>query len=122
MVLYMPVFTILFFLFTLFNCAVPLSLNWVGEFLSLAGIFQKSPLTGILGATGIVLSAVYSIWFYNKIVYGSFSKFLKPTIDINRREFMLLLPLLISTVCFGFLPNFILNTLHITISSLLYII
>ena len=122
MALYMPVFTILFFLFTLFNCAVPLSLNWVGEFLSLAGIFQKSPLTGVLGASGIVLSAIYSIWFYNKIVYGNFSKFLKPTIDINKREFMLLLPLLISTVCFGFLPNFILNALHTTISSLIYVI
>ena len=48
-------------LFTLFNMGVPLSLNFLGEFLSLSGIFQKNPIIGILGATGIFFSACYSI-------------------------------------------------------------
>jgi NADH-ubiquinone oxidoreductase chain 4 len=61
MVLIMPVFTILFFCFTLFNAGVPLSLNFMGEFLSLTGIFQKSPVIGIIGSSSIVLSAIYSI-------------------------------------------------------------
>jgi NADH-ubiquinone oxidoreductase chain 4 len=57
----MPLLTIMFFVFTLFNMAVPLSLNFVGEFLSLLGIFQRSPIIGALGATGIFFSACYSI-------------------------------------------------------------
>lgn len=120
LVLTMPVFTILFLLFTLFNCAVPLSLNWAGEFLSLTGIYQKSPIIGILGASGIVLSAIYSIWLYNRISYGEFSKHLEPTKDINRREFMLLLPLGLCTVLLGIFPNVILDTLHSTISTILF--
>jgi len=120
MALIMPVFTILFFLFTIFNAAVPLSLNWAGEFLALVGAFQRSPIMGALGATGIVLSACYSIWLYNRISYGSFSPYLTPTSDINRREFMLLLPLLIPSVVFGVFPNIILDSLHMSVTTLLY--
>ncbi len=72
----MPVFTTMFFIFILFNTAVPLSLNYLGEFLSLTGVFFQSPLISFLGATGIVLSAAYSIWVYARISYGSFSKYL----------------------------------------------
>lgn len=120
MALFMPVFTILFFLFILFNMGVPLSLNWVGEFLSLSGIFQRSPLMAVLGATGIVFSAAYSIWFYNRISYGQFSRYLQPTKDISRREFLLLLPLLIATVVFGVIPNILLDTVHFSVTTLLY--
>jgi NADH-ubiquinone oxidoreductase chain 4 len=57
----MPVFTLMFFLFTLANMGVPLTFNFVGEFLSLMGIFQRSPIIGALSATGILFSACYSI-------------------------------------------------------------
>ena len=116
----MPVFTIVFFLFTIFNAAVPLSLNWAGEFLALVGAFQRSPIIGALGATGIVLSACYSIWLYNRISYGSHSPYLTVTSDLNRREFMLLASLLIPTVLFGFFPNIILDSLHVGVTTLLY--
>lgn len=71
MVVYMPLFSLLFFLFTIFNAAVPLSANWAGEILCLTGIFQRNPIIAVLGATGIVLSAGYSIWLYNRIAFGS---------------------------------------------------
>ena len=116
----MPVFTIVFFLFTIFNAAVPLSLNWAGEFLALVGAFQRSPIIGALGATGIVLSACYSIWLYNRISYGSHSPYLTVTSDLNRREFMLLASLLIPTVLFGFFPNIILDSLHVGVTTSLY--
>ena len=93
LVTYMPVFTILFFIFTLCNTGIPLSLNFLGEQLSLIGIWERSPLVSILGATGIVLSACYSIYLYNRISYGSYSPHLKPLKDISRREFILLLSL-----------------------------
>ena len=117
---YMPVFAALFFVTTAFNMAVPLSLNWIGEFMSLAGVFQKSPLVGLLGASSIILSAVYSIYLYNRISFGAYSRYLSYTTDITRREFMLLFPLLLVAVIFGIMPNIILADLHVAVSGLLY--
>jgi NADH-ubiquinone oxidoreductase chain 4 len=116
----MPVFTILFFVFTLANTGIPLTLNFLGEQMSLIGIWERSPLTAALGASGIVLSAVYSVFMYNRISYGTLSPNLQPTNDIDRREFMLLLSLLIPTVLLGIFPNVILDSLHIGVTSLLY--
>ena len=120
LVTYMPVFTILFFIFTLCNTGIPLSLNFLGEQMSLIGIWDRSPLVAIIGATGIVFSAVYSIFLYNRLSYGSYSPYLKPLKDINRREFMLLISLLIPTIVLGIFPNAILSTLHASVTTLLY--
>ena len=120
LVTYMPVFTILFLIFTLSNTGIPLTLNFLGEQLSLIGIWERSPLIAALGATGIVLSAIYSIYLYNRISYGVYSPHLKPIKDISRREFILLITLLLPTVLLGIFPNVILDGLHFSISSLLY--
>lgn len=117
---YMPVFSALFFITTCFNMAVPLSLNWIGEFMSLAGVFQRSPLVGLLGASSIILSAAYSIYLYNRIAFGAYSRYLSWTTDINRREFMLILPLLVVALVFGIAPNIILGDIHVAVSELLY--
>ncbi|CAO1638494.1 unnamed protein product (mitochondrion) [Parajaminaea phylloscopi] len=117
---YMPIFSILFFVFTIFNAATPLSANFSGEFLCLTGIFQRNPVIALLGATGIVLSAAYSIWLYNRIAFGEFSKFITPSSDINRREYMIIIPLLIVAILLGILPNVVLDQVHISVSSLMY--
>ena len=120
LVVYMPVFTILFCISTLANTGIPLSLNWLGEIMSLMGIWNESPLTAVLGASGIVLSAIYSIFLYNRLSYGSYHPSLQPLKDIDRREFFLLLSLLIPTFLLGIFPNVILKTLHMSVTSLLY--
>jgi NADH-ubiquinone oxidoreductase chain 4 len=120
LVTYMPIFTIFFFIFILCNTGIPLSLNYIGEFMSLAGIFERNPIIATLGATGIVLSACYSIFFYNRISYGSYSPYLPILKDINRREFYLLLSLLIPTFILGIFPNLILDTLHTSVTQMLY--
>ena len=120
LVTYMPVFSILFFIFTLCNTGIPLSLNFLGEQMSLIGIWERSSIVAILGATGIVLSACYSIYLYNRISYGSYSPYHSPLKDINRREFILLLTLLLPTIIFGIFPNIILDSLHASLSTLLY--
>jgi NADH-ubiquinone oxidoreductase chain 4 len=120
LVTHMPVFTILFFIFTLANTGIPLTLNFLGEQLSLIGIWQLNPIIASLGASGIVLSACYSIFLYNRLSYGNLSPYLPPLKDINRREFYLLISLLIPTVVFGIFPNIILDSLHTSISALLF--
>jgi NADH-ubiquinone oxidoreductase chain 4 len=120
LVTYMPVFTILFFIATLANTGIPLSLNWLGEVMSLMGMWNINPFTAVLGASGIVLSACYSLFLYNRLSYGSYHPELQPLKDINRREFFLLLSLIIPTFLLGIIPNVILDTLHISVTSLLY--
>jgi NADH-ubiquinone oxidoreductase chain 4 len=120
LVLVMPVFTILFFIFILCNTGIPLSLNFLGEQLSLLGIWNRNPIVSVLGASGIVLSACYSIYLYNRISYGSYSPYLNPVKDINRREFNLLIALLIPTILLGIFPNVLLDALHVSVTSLLF--
>jgi NADH-ubiquinone oxidoreductase chain 4 len=120
LVTYMPLFTILFFIFTLCNSGIPLSLNFLGEQLSLIGIWERSPIISALGATGIVFSGCYSIYLYNRISYGTYSPHLKPYKDISRREFILLITLLIPTIILGIFPNIILDSLHVSVSTLLF--
>lgn len=119
-VTYMPLFALFFFLFTIFNAAVPLSANWIGEFLSLAGIFQRSPVIALFASSSIVLSAAYSIWLFNRITFGSWSPYLNYTTDITRREYMVLLPLFILSVVLGIYPDIVLNDIHNSVSSLIF--
>jgi NADH-ubiquinone oxidoreductase chain 4 len=73
-------------------------------------MWDRSPIVAVFGATGIVFSACYSFWLYNRISYGSHSPYLAVTSDVSRREFMLLISLIIPIVLFGIFPNVILDT------------
>jgi NADH-ubiquinone oxidoreductase chain 4 len=122
LVTYMPIFTILFFIFTLCNTGIPLSLNFLGEQLSLIGIWEVNPIVSAIGATGIVLSACYSIFLYNRISYGTYSPNMKLVLikDISRREFIILITLLVPTIFLGVFPNVILDSIHVSVSTVLY--
>jgi len=65
----MPMLSIFFFIFTICKAAVPLSANWIEEFLCLTGIIQ-SPIICFISSSGIVLSAAYIIFVYNRIAIG----------------------------------------------------
>jgi NADH-ubiquinone oxidoreductase chain 4 len=117
----MPMMATLFFVFTLANMATPGTANWVGEFQSLAGALQCSPLMAGLAALSIVLSAAYSIWLYNRTTLGAQSPSLGPALDLSRREFMVLLALLVPTVLFGLAPGAILGALHLAAAQVLYV-
>jgi NADH-ubiquinone oxidoreductase chain 4 len=118
----MPLFSILFFILSLGNCGVPLTLNFVGEFLSLYGVFERLPLLGVLASSSIVFSAAYTIYMFNRIAFaGSFSKFFEANIsDVNKREFFILFTLVIFPVVLGIYPAPVLDGLHYSVSSLIY--
>ena len=120
----MPLFSILFFILSLGNCGVPLTLNFVGEFLSLYGVFERLPLLGVFASSSIIFSAAYTIYMFNRIAFaGSYSKFLIVNIiDLNKREFYILLVLVVFTVLLGIYPAPILDGLHYSVSSLVYIL
>jgi NADH-ubiquinone oxidoreductase chain 4 len=120
----MPLFSILFFILSLGNCGVPLTLNFVGEFMSLYGVFERLPLLGVMASSSIILSAAYTIYMFNRISFGgSFSNFfVENIIDVTKREFFLLFILVFITVIFGIYPSFILDGLHYSVTSLIYYI
>jgi NADH-ubiquinone oxidoreductase chain 4 len=123
----MPLFSILFLILSLGNCGVPLTLNFVGEFMSLYGVFERLPLLGVMSSFSIIFSAAYTIFMFNRIAFGgSFFEqlqkqyFITYMADVNQREFLILLTLVIFTVILGVYPAPILDGLHYSVSSLIY--
>ena len=118
----MPIFSTIFFILCLGNAGTPLSLNFIGEFLSLYGIFERLPLLGIFASTSIVLSAAYTIYMFNRTAFGgSYSKlFIINVIDLTKREFTILIILVIFTVILGIYPSPIIDGLNYNMSNLIY--
>ena len=118
----MPIFCILFYILSLGNCGVPLTLNFVGEFMSIYGVFEKMPLLGFLASFSAVFSAAYTIFMFNRIAFGgSYSSyFINYIDDVNKREFIMLFILVIFTVILGIYPAPILDGLHYSVSTLVY--
>ena len=118
----MPLFSVMFFILCLGNAGTPLTLNFVGEFLSLYGIFERLPLLGVFASSSIVFSAGYTIYMFNRIAFaGSYSKFLNVNIfDLNKREFLILLILVLPTVILGVYPAPILDSLSYSVSFVIY--
>ena len=118
----MPLFSLLFFILSLANCGVPLTLNFIGEFMSLYGAFERLPLLGLIASSSIVFSAAYTIYMYNRIAFGgSLAKLICISVpDLNKREFYILLILVFFTLLLGMYPVYILDGLHYSVSSLIY--
>jgi NADH-ubiquinone oxidoreductase chain 4 len=118
----MPLFSLLLFILCLGNMGTPLTFNFIGEFLSLYGAFERLPLLGALSCSSIVLSAAFTIYLYNRIAFGgSLSAYFSTSIpDLTKREFAVLMALIIPTVLFGIFPEPILAGLHYSVSTLIY--
>jgi NADH-ubiquinone oxidoreductase chain 4 len=118
----MPLFSIFFFILCLGNCGAPLTLNFVGEFMSLYGVFERLPLLGVIASSSIVFSAAYTIFMFNRIAFGgAFSNhFTVNVADINLREFLILFTLVVPTVVLGIYPEPILDGIHYSVTSLVY--
>ena len=118
----MPLFATLFFILCLANCGVPLTFNFVGEFMSLYGVFERSMWNGILASSSIILSAAYTIYMYQRIAFGgSYSPmFFENIEDVNKREFMLLSTLVVPTVMLGIYAAPIIDGLNYGASTLIF--
>jgi NADH-ubiquinone oxidoreductase chain 4 len=116
----LPFLALLFLLLIFGNMGVPLTGNFVGEFLSLLGAYQQNMFIASIGALSIVLSAVYSVFMYNRVISGSFSPYIHSIPDIFRKEYYSLAPLLLLTIILGIYPNFISNDIEFGLSNFLF--
>lgn len=104
-VIVLPMFSIYFLFFTLANIAFPGTSSFIGEFLLLAGVFQGNCFIAFLASFGIILSGVYSMWLYNRIVFGNLKNNHNNYIDLTDIELFVLNNLLIVTLLVGILPE-----------------
>ncbi len=105
----MPVYATLFMIATLASIGLPGLNGFVGEFLILNGTFMSvlydHKVYAILGATGVILAAVYMLWMYQRVMFGPITiKENEKLVDLNAREIGLLIPLVIFMVWIGIRP------------------
>jgi len=106
----MPLYALVFMVFTLANVGLPGTSGFIGEFMTTLGTFKVSLPTAFLATIGVILSAAYALWLYRKIVFGAL---VKPTLmtikDMTWRECLTLFPLVALTILFGVYPKPVLD-------------
>ena len=101
----MPKYAAAFMIFTMANVGLPGTSGFIGEFLTLVGIFQVNTWVALFAASGVILSAAYALWLYRKVIFGVLSKeSLKGMLDLSPREKAVLYPLAVLTIFFGVYP------------------
>jgi len=100
----MPLYGGLLLLLLLANLSLPGTFSFIPEFLVLLGGFGVNTLVAFLATLGVIFSAAYSIWLYNRLCFGPVGKGLVAYGDLNGRELSLLLPLALLVVAFGLAP------------------
>ena len=115
----MPAYALIFMLFTMANVGLPGTSGFVGELLTLIGVFQVNIWVALFATFGVVLSAAYALWLYRRVVFGDLIKVsLKSINDLDRRERLLFTPLILATVILGVYPNFILDVIGPSVFTL----
>ena len=116
----MPLYILIFVFFTMANISFPGTSSFVGEFLILTGSFKCSTSVAFLGATGVILGGAYSLWLLNRIAFGNIKlQYCEKFLDLNKREFMCFLPLILGTLFLGICPNIVLSSLKSSVNYLI---
>jgi NADH-quinone oxidoreductase subunit M len=106
----MPLYAMVFMVFTLANVGLPGTSGFIGEFMTLLGTFKVAVPTAFLASFGLILSACYALWLYRKIIFGAL---VKPALmsmkDMTFRECLTLFPLIALTIWFGVYPKPVLD-------------
>ena len=114
----MPLFSCIFFVFTLANMSFPGTSNFIGEFLILIGLAEDNLWATVLAATGIVLSAIYSIWLYNRIFFGTLKNEtdnVDKYADLSRAGFYVFVVLITAMLTLGVYSECVTNLTYLTI-------
>jgi len=120
LVIRMPVYALIFMLFTMANVGLPGTSGFVGEFLTLVGAFKANTWIAFGATTGVILSAAYALWLYRRVMFGDLIKeSLKAITDMDRREKLLMAPLVIMTILLGIYPVLVLDIIGPSVEALL---
>jgi NADH-quinone oxidoreductase subunit M len=106
----MPIYAVCFMVFTMANVGLPGTSGFVGEFLTLLAAFKANTWVALFATSGMILSAGYGLYLYRRVVFGVLEKpKLKVIADMTPREIVVMVPLVVLTILFGFYPAPILD-------------
>jgi len=115
----MPHYALVFMFFTMANVGLPGTSGFVGEFLTLMGIFQVNTWIAAIAATGVILSAAYALWLYRRVVLGDLIKeALKSITDMTTREKAIFAPLIAMTLILGIYPKAVTDIIGPSVAQL----
>ncbi|MFN5998046.1 MAG: NADH-quinone oxidoreductase subunit M [Paracoccaceae bacterium] len=115
----MPAYALVFMFFTMANVGLPGTSGFVGEFLTLMGIFQVNTWVAAVATSGVILSAAYALWLYRRVVFGDLIKeALKSITDMDRREKVIFAPLIAMTLILGIYPSLVTDIIGPSVTAL----
>jgi len=113
----MPKFSFFLLIFCLANVGLPGSCNFIGELVIFFGLVERNFIVLFFSATGVILSVIYTIFFFNRLVFGSLNlTYIVEYQDILYREFLILLFCCVLTILFGIFPNLIFDTIACSVA------
>ena len=115
----MPAYALVFMFFTMANVGLPGTSGFVGEFLTLMGIFQVNTWVAAVATSGVILSAAYALWLYRRVMFGDLIKeALKSISDMDRREKAIFAPLIAMTLILGVYPSLVTDIIGPSVAAL----
>ncbi|KPF79787.1 NADH-quinone oxidoreductase chain 13 [Brevundimonas sp. AAP58] len=106
----MPWYAAIFLMFTMANVGLPGTSGFIGEILTMTGVYEASTWAAFVAATGVILSAVYALTLYRNVMFGEITNPALATIkDIDLRELAIFVPLIVGTIWLGVQPGLVLD-------------
>jgi NADH-quinone oxidoreductase subunit M len=115
----MPHYAFVFLLFTMANVGLPGTSGFVGEILTMTGVYQASTWAALVAASGVILSAMYALTLYKRVMYGDVeNEALKGHPDLTAREIIIFAPLILGTLALGIYPAFVFDFTTVSVDAL----
>ena len=120
LVIRMPAYALIFMLFTMANVGLPGTSGFIGEFLTLMGVFQVNTWVAVVATAGVILSAAYALWLYRRVVLGDLIKeSLKSITDMTGRERAIFAPFVVMTLLLGVYPSLVTDIIGPSVEALI---
>ncbi|GAO55473.1 MULTISPECIES: NADH-quinone oxidoreductase subunit M [unclassified Novosphingobium] len=115
----MPKYALFFLLFTMASIGLPGTSGFVGEFLSLLGVYQASSWVALICTTGIILGAAYMLYLYRRVAFGEQKNADAAAMpDLDAREWAMMVPLAAVVLWMGVYPQSFLDPMKKDIAAL----
>ena len=119
LVIRMPAYALIFMFFTMANVGLPGTSGFIGEFLTLMGIFQVNTWVAAVATSGVIFSAAYALFLYRRVVFGDLVKeALKSITDMTSREKAIFAPLVVMTLLLGVYPSLVTDMIGPSVGQL----
>ncbi len=116
----MPWYAAVFMLFTMGNVGLPGTSGFIGEILTMVGVYGVSTTTALVAATGVILSAVYALTLYRRVVFGEMVNPKLATItDMDWRELVIFSPLIVGALVLGVYPHLVFGVTEASVDRLI---